>query len=108
LDELQEGHRVFTEFIHNQLRALIVKEESVTNRMSSYRIFCRLDVGVFKDRDGTYHFMVNEAERSISTYLFGCEALVKLEIMMAGFTRLLHAATVGKWFTSDEHKSWFG
>jgi len=56
------------------LGKLIIAEEQCSGRVSSLRIFCRLDISLYRDisRDGGqgYKYVVNEVNRTFSTCLF--------------------------------------
>ena len=53
------------------LGKIILLEERQSGRMSGLRIFCRLDVGVFRDQaTGEHCFFVNEVTRTHTAALF--------------------------------------
>jgi hypothetical protein len=51
------------------LYRLITAEEVIIQRRSSMRLFVRMDISVFQ-RDGKFHYMINEITRSHQTALF--------------------------------------
>lgn len=64
------GNQVFTTFVEETVKALIDKEESTQSTMSSLRVFCRVDVGVWKADGNIYHYFVNEVERTVTVGLY--------------------------------------
>jgi hypothetical protein len=57
------------EYALNLLSRLVAAEEFYTKRRSCMRIFVRMDISVFQ-REGKFHYMVNELTRSHQTGLF--------------------------------------
>jgi hypothetical protein len=67
----EEGTRVFKEFVTKTYYGLIHCDERILQgRLSDLRIFCRIDVSVFKDSANNYQYFANEVEASHGTALF--------------------------------------
>jgi hypothetical protein len=65
------GTKAFQHFITQTYRGLIQADESILKigRLSDLRVFCRLDVSVFRNK-GSYSYFINEVEASHGTGLF--------------------------------------
>jgi hypothetical protein len=66
------GSEEFKHFVTKTYYALIHKEETILEKsqLSDLRVFCRMDVGVFKDQHQKYQYFVNKVEASHGTSLF--------------------------------------
>jgi len=68
---LWEPEHSFEHFAMQMLSKLVPAEEYMTGRRSGLRVFCRLDVSVYKDsRDKSMKFLLDNIARSQTTGLF--------------------------------------
>jgi hypothetical protein len=69
-----EGTRQFQEFIMQTYHGLIHADEHILKKgqLSNHRVFCRIDVSVFCDQEGSYKFFVNELAGTPWALLFLC------------------------------------
>jgi hypothetical protein len=70
-EEQKQSKRAFRKFVEDTVAALIdIENESRRDRTSSLSVFCRVDVAVYNDNTGKFHYYVNEIERSLTVGLF--------------------------------------
>ncbi|TFK65354.1 hypothetical protein BDN72DRAFT_900751 [Pluteus cervinus] len=90
-----DARRHFDRFVQSIVHGLVEIEERKAQKpnSSSLRIFCRVDVSVYKDPVGEYQYFVNEIERSHTTILFSSydEASVEGMVLELGHV-LIHWA----------------
>ena len=66
-----QGTKDLDNFLNRTFYGLVQQEEKVFGgELSDLRVFCRLDVSVFQDTKGKYHYFINEVEASHGTSLF--------------------------------------
>lgn len=71
MEEFDEPNNLIEQYALTILGRVIALEEKQTRRMSGLRVFCRLDVSVFREREtGGYRFFVNEITRTHGAGLF--------------------------------------
>jgi hypothetical protein len=71
MEDFDDPKNMFEHYALMILGKTILLEERVTGRMSGLRVFCRLDISVFREREtGKHSFFVNEITRSHGTALF--------------------------------------
>ena len=70
-DLQSQGTKDFETFLKKSFYGLVQQEEKVLQgELSDLRVFCRLDVSIFQDMNGKYHYFINEVEASHGTTLF--------------------------------------
>jgi len=71
MEEFDDPKKTLEHYVLTILGKIILLEERQTRRMSSLRVFCRLDVSVFRERStGNHSFFVNEVTRTHGAGLF--------------------------------------
>jgi hypothetical protein len=71
MEDFEDPHNLLEHYALTILGRIIALEERRSERMSGLRIFVRLDVSVFRERDtGRCRFFVNEITRTHGTGLF--------------------------------------
>ena len=71
MEDFEDPKNLLEQYALTILGRVIALEERRTKRMSGLRIFVRLDVSVFREREtGSYRFFVNEITRTHGTCLF--------------------------------------
>jgi hypothetical protein len=67
-----QGSVDFNKFVTQTYYGLIHTDERILEkgRVSDFRVFCRIDVSVFMDAAGAYHFYVNEVAATQKAGLF--------------------------------------
>lgn len=93
-------------FALQMLGKLILAEEKNSRQLSSLRIFCRLDISVYRDAsydDGGFQYVVSEVNRTTSTALFTpyAEPIGTRHSMIRHLAQVLHHATVSKCFRAS-------
>ena len=82
----------FTSFTLNMLSRLVVAEEHFSKRRSCMRTFVRMDISVYQ-RDGMFHYMINELTRSHQTVLFMHWGGVAMVACLEEVSRVLYYVT---------------
>lgn len=67
--EEQEARKKLTSFCTQVINGLIAIEKKTSNRPSTLKHFCRLDIGVI-NKDGELYYFVNEVTRVVEVSLF--------------------------------------
>lgn len=71
MEDFDDPQNLFEPYVLKMLGNIILLEEKRTGRMSGLRIFCRLDVSVFREQEtGKHSFFVNEITGSHGAALF--------------------------------------
>ena len=71
MEAFDDPKNLFEHYALTILGKILLLEERQTGRMSGLRMFCRLDVSVFREQaTGKHSFFVNEITRAHSTGLF--------------------------------------
>jgi hypothetical protein len=71
MEEFDDQQKLIESYALTILGKVILLEEKKTGRMSGLRVFCRLDVSIFREQaTGSYSFFVNEITRTHGSGLF--------------------------------------
>ncbi len=97
-----DSDNCFQKYALEMLGKLVVADEFRSKRRSQLRIFCRLDVGVFKSQNtGKFQYMVNEITPCHTTGLFmAWDQIGRMEIFFQEMAKILH-------FLASERKRFF-
>ena len=70
LEEFDIAESNIDNYVLNILARVISLEEKRIGRMSGLRVFCRMDVSVYRTTSGDHRYFVNEITRTHGTALF--------------------------------------
>jgi hypothetical protein len=98
LAELHKPESDLDIFALRTLSRIISLEESRLGRLSGLRVFCRLDISVFRERDGGQHrYFVNEITRTHGAALFPkWDSYHKLDLLFSTIANTLHYISKSK------------
>lgn len=102
LSPLQEGQpeASLVHFVLNMLYRLVLADEHYTARTSCMRIFLRMDISVF-ERNGQFHYFINELTRSHQTGLFlHWDKIGKMDFCIQDLANILHFYTYDRLINS--------
>jgi hypothetical protein len=90
--DFDDTSTLFESYALQMLGKIIVQEENVTKRMSGLRIFCRLDISLYREASTDQHqFFVNEITRSHGTALFQpWDTGSRLNLLFSELEQVLH------------------
>jgi hypothetical protein len=100
LTELDKEDSNLDIFALRILSRIISLEERRSERLSGLRVFCRLDVSIFREEeDGTYRYFVNEITRTHGAALFpkwDKDNQQRLDLLFARMSKTLHYISKSK------------
>jgi hypothetical protein len=98
LTELDNSDYDLNFFALRILNRVISLEEKRSGRMSGLRVFCRLDVSIFMEKDGmTHRYFVNEITRAHTAALFPqWDSNQRLDLFFSHMARTLHYISKSK------------
>jgi hypothetical protein len=71
VEDFDDPTKLFEFYVLNMLSKIILLEEKRIGRMSGLRLFCRLDVSIFREGEtGKHQFFINEITRTHGAGLF--------------------------------------
>ena len=84
-------------FALNILARVVALEERVMGRMSGLRVFCRLDVSVYQEKNGDHKYFVNEITRTHGAALFPqWDSKKRLDSLFTNLSDTLHYISSNK------------
>ena len=89
----QNGRDQFYEFVNTTFQALVQRESRIIQAKTSLALFCRMDIGILENGDGSIHYFVNEIERTPTTSLWSHDAKktgVKIGILADTFAEAMN------------------
>lgn len=84
------------------LGRVIALEEKKFGRMSALRVFCRLDVSIYLEKNGDHKYFVNEITRTHGAGLFPqWDSNQKLDLLFIQMSNTLHYISSEKLYLVD-------
>jgi hypothetical protein len=91
LTDFDKLDSIIEHFALNMLARVIALEEKRMGKMSGLRVFCRLDVSIYRDGRGEYNYFVNEITRTHGAGLFPqWDSNNKLDLLLSNMSNTLH------------------
>ena len=92
------GRREFYDFVNTTFNELVQRESRITHAKSSLALFCRMDIGILLNQEGSANYFVNEIERTPTTSLWSQNSKrtgVKIGILADTFAEAMRSWLCG-------------